>query len=458
MFAQASSYPSQIYHSARYHVFNPLSGSAVFQINSDASISTFNGKLGVNTLSPDGNLHVVGAAGDKGRIFLADADNGSGQADSLALVKDGVNASVVNRDGGYLQLGANNSHFVTLSSGGNVGINKASPTEKLHIDGGNIKVVNGGTVNPNNHDGGLLQLSNSDASHRLSLDPNEILCKDSLAIRVGNNKNIKFQNVNSAGNGTVDLVHIDGSSTNVGIGDSSPDKKLHITDSDSTPLKLQRTSVSGNSNIAIHFEDGNTDWYAGKAGGKGWGIGNSPDLNGEAKFYVDNSGDTNVAGNLDVAGNVQVNGTFGFDSGTSVTAISDNDSLGTSDNTIPTQGAVKNYVDNSSTDGFTSLTNSSKTVTLPNGFIMKWGTGNTANEASGQGTTTIDFSAVADASFPNTCFSVSAMLRNSSGGTSSEYDGWMQVRDFNKDQARFVTQGSSGLEHPNTFYWQAIGR
>ena len=89
---------------------------------------------------------------------------------------------------------------------------------------------------------------------------------------------------------------------------------------------------------------------------------------------------------------------------------------------------------------------------------MKWGIGNTVNTSDGQGTSTIDFSAVAGASFPNICFSVTAILRNPDGSTAGNRDGWMQVRDFTRHQARFVTQGSSGLTFPSTYYWQAFGR
>jgi len=237
LFAQVSSNPSQIYHSARYHVFNPLSGSAVFQINSDASISHFNGQLGVNTLSPDGNLHVVGAAGDKGRIFLADADNGSGQADSLALVKDGVNASVVNRDGGYLQLGANNSHFVTLSSDGNVGIGDDSPSKELVVKNvattSTESVIN--VISGNQGVAGLyLGDSDDDIVGGIVYDNNT----DLLQLRSSNN------------NPAVSI----NSSENVGIGTTSPSSKLDVNGN---------TNVTGNLDVSGDIDvDGTIEFDA----------------------------------------------------------------------------------------------------------------------------------------------------------------------------------------------------
>lgn len=67
----------------------------------------------------------------------------------------------------------------------------------------NLLIKNDGTVFPNNLDGGLLQLSSSSGVARLSLDPNEILCKTSMSIRVPQTEQLQFQTNNSAGTGSV---------------------------------------------------------------------------------------------------------------------------------------------------------------------------------------------------------------------------------------------------------------
>lgn len=54
----------------------------------------------------------------------------------------------------------------------------------------------------------------------------------------------------------------------------------------------------------------------------------------------------NVQGNVDFDANLNVDGSFGFDGGgPQITAISSSTSLGASNTTLPTQGAVKSYVD-----------------------------------------------------------------------------------------------------------------
>ena len=41
------------------------------------SVDATNNRVGIGTTSPAGDLHVVGAAGSAGRIYVADTDNGA---------------------------------------------------------------------------------------------------------------------------------------------------------------------------------------------------------------------------------------------------------------------------------------------------------------------------------------------------------------------------------------------
>ena len=95
---------------------------------------TTSGNVGIGTVSPGGNLHVVGATGGSGSIYLSDRDNGTGTGDALLLNKSGTTSFIYNRDSGDLKLGTNNqSSYVTIKDDGDVGINNTSPVTKLHV-------------------------------------------------------------------------------------------------------------------------------------------------------------------------------------------------------------------------------------------------------------------------------------------------------------------------------------
>mgnify|MGYP003124308084 CR=1 FL=1 len=72
-----------------------------------------------------------------------------------------------------------------------------------------VKITNDDTAFPNNLDGGLLQLSTTDASSRASIDSNELLSNDDFTIRVFNGKSLTFAQVNSAGDGSDTHARID---------------------------------------------------------------------------------------------------------------------------------------------------------------------------------------------------------------------------------------------------------
>ncbi len=114
----------------------------------------------------------------------------------------------------------------------------------------------------------------------------------------------------------------------------------------------------------------------------------------------------NVSGGAAVPTAVPIVGAAGI--------LVNNDSLGTDDTKGATQGNIKAYVDASSTDGFTPTASASdtKSVTLPNGLIMKFG----RVVASGSTTTTINFSDFGG-NFTNDIFSVVLTPERSGGET-----------------------------------------
>jgi len=158
----------------------------------------------------------------------------------------------------------------------------------------------------------------------------------------------------------------------------------------------------------------------------------------------------NVA-NMKVLGNTSGSATAPQE----VSILDEDDMSSNSSTALATQQSIKAYVD--SAPNFTPSTYAGEeSVTLPNGLIMKFGTGTTVNESSGQGTSTIDLS-VHSSDFPNECLNASATLINPDGGLGGNRDGWMQVRSVSTSELKFVTQGSASLTTPSTYFWQAIG-
>tara|TARA_R110000823_G_C15734156_1_gene480100 strand:+ start:23 stop:694 length:672 start_codon:yes stop_codon:yes gene_type:complete len=136
--------------------------------------------------------------------------------------------------------------------------------------------------------------------------------------------------------------------------------------------------------------------------------------------------------------------------------ILDDDTMATADAaTLATSESIKAYVDASSTAGFTptAMASDTKSVTLPNGLIMKFGT---KTGLVSQGDYTIDLSSES-ADFPNACLNASATAINANGDTSGENDYWMQVRSISSSEIVYVFQASDIPESGASFFWQAIG-
>ena len=114
----------------------------------------------------------------------------------------------------------------------------------------NLKITSSGTVFPNSPDNGYLQISNSDGSNVLALDPNEILSKTSIALRCAKSSDINFQNVNAAGDGVITNMRVQ--EGRVGIGTTSPEAALHVVDDGSTnPCILVEGASSSEGDIAV---------------------------------------------------------------------------------------------------------------------------------------------------------------------------------------------------------------
>ncbi len=85
------------------------------------------GRVGVNTVAPDGKMHVVGAG------------NASPAGGGIVVIEHGPSGNQLAFDGNEVQArsGGNASDLVINAGGGNVGIGTTSPDTTLHVQGSN---------------------------------------------------------------------------------------------------------------------------------------------------------------------------------------------------------------------------------------------------------------------------------------------------------------------------------
>lgn len=101
--------------------------------NTERMRITSGGNVGIGTSSPD---HVIHAYSSTNGNLLNLQSNVSGSFSQLTV--DGSVANTIKLHAGYfdsLELGANDTTQITITSGGNVGIGTSSPSTKLHVSG-----------------------------------------------------------------------------------------------------------------------------------------------------------------------------------------------------------------------------------------------------------------------------------------------------------------------------------
>ena len=147
-----SSNSESIVVASNQNIFFNTGATSLTSQGTTRMVANSSGNVGIGTSSPQGRLHIEGAAGASGGgiLYITDADNGSTASDALHISKSGDTAFVYNRESsGNLQLGAGNdaTHLVILS-GGNVGIGTTTPAVSLDVGSltDAIRVPNGTTA------------------------------------------------------------------------------------------------------------------------------------------------------------------------------------------------------------------------------------------------------------------------------------------------------------------------
>jgi hypothetical protein len=215
---------TNIYRAATHTFQEDASNTEIMRITGN--------NVGIGTSSPQGNLHVEGAAGVSGGgiIYVTDADNGSTASDALQISKSGDTAFIYNREtSGNLQLGAGgNANHMIVRTDGKIGIGTTSPSTKLEVSGDNGTAIRITLPSSNTTIGQTLSSfetysvdgsGGSSASVRTAINT---IAADVYGHKMG----LGFNTYSSDNTSTQRmLITHDGS---VGIGTSSPGEKLTV--------------------------------------------------------------------------------------------------------------------------------------------------------------------------------------------------------------------------------------
>ena len=219
-------------------------GTDNFLTDGDLNMTmTTSGNLGIGIDPPESHLHVAGSTDQFLKVHRT--TGGAGMA-GLDLLRDVGNSGsdwrIVN-DGGVLQFMDNIDNFATegdlnmvMTQSGNVGIGTESPNSPLHVIGTEFVGETGD---------GFLQLGDPAGTH-IRFDNNEILARNA------DNPSLLYLQYWSG-----NLSLCDDVTGRVGVGTSSPQAKLHVTDGTDVTLAGGGELVLGltsGTNIAM---DGN---------------------------------------------------------------------------------------------------------------------------------------------------------------------------------------------------------
>jgi len=147
-----------------------------------------------------------------------------------------VNFKTTRDDSGTIKT---NTHL-SIRESGNIGIGTESPAEKLHIVG-QTRIVNSETVFANNPEKGTLQIYHPNGVGKLAFDHNEILCSESLAVRVAKDQDFNVQATTDNASTATNVFTVKTATKRVGVGTTSPDGNLHVgtgTTADGTDVDI----------------------------------------------------------------------------------------------------------------------------------------------------------------------------------------------------------------------------
>ena len=206
------------------------------------------GRVGVGTASPSTLLHLIGSADTYLTLEAGTTDGNDG-----ILFKNSAGtqkgALLYDTDDNYLLFNVNESERMRINNSGNVGINRIDPDQRLNVSGNIETNAYDGTSGSGGYytSKGLIIGNAYDAGKSVGDDRNGIIWQERGLDLVFATTDTERLRIDSAGN--------------MGLGTTSPQKKLHISDT-TGPAQIRITGSSGSSDIYadanIYFQPNGT--------------------------------------------------------------------------------------------------------------------------------------------------------------------------------------------------------
>jgi hypothetical protein len=275
--------------------------------NITANDVTVDGNLGIGTSSPVTPLH-INSSTTESLIQMTNSSTGTTSSDGFRFGAIGTSVALINREAGAMTFSTSNAEKMRIDSSGNVGIGTSSPSRTLDVRSAGIPA----NLQSTSTAGGLIDLKHAGtaASNAGAYNGIRFYNGDGFKMAMAHiteasgSGYLQFGTNWAADTGDVMAIH---SSGNVGIGTTSPSRKLHINGGTANFVaKFESTDgvggilVADNStsvDLAVAAEGNNLSFY-----------------NNSERMRIDSSGNlgigtTSPSAKLHVNGSANISGT-----------------------------------------------------------------------------------------------------------------------------------------------------